>query len=290
MTERKFGRSYRIVIDPKDGGEPIIISMPLTVQFWMKRNTMSSLNYLSVDIYNLGESLRDRIFQDRFVVRDRTITFEGGYDSLSLMFKGIIFEASSARDGTNIITRIEARDGNFDVSTTKTFQTIEKGQTLKDVLEYLTGQFPTLERGAIGNYDEVLQRPVVLNGNTYDLLKKYSAGDVHVDNNKVFILKRSEGIEGEVPAINIDTGILETPRRDEGFLSVTTLFEPRISIDQIIDLESEIMPVYNGQYKVQGVLHQGIISEAVNGACRSTFDLWTGNTIFEIVREDGQEP
>lgn len=287
MSGEKFGRSYRIVIDPKDGGEPIIISMPLTVQFWMKRNTMSSLNYLSVDIFNLGPALRDRIFQDRFVVRDRTITFEGGYDSLSLMFKGIIFEANSSRDGTNIITRIEARDGNFDVSTTKTFQTFEKGKTLKDVLEFLTGQFPTLERGAIGNYDEVLRRPVVLNGNTYDLLKKYSAGDVHVDNNKIFILKRNEAIEGEIPAINIDTGLLESPRRDEGFLSVTTLFEPRITIDQIIDLNSEIMPIYNGQYKVQGVLHQGIISEAVGGPCRSTFDLWTGNTVFETVATDG---
>lgn len=290
MTERKFGRSYRIVIDPKDGGEPIIVAMPLTVQFWMKRNLMSSMNYLSVDIYNLGPALRDRIFQDRFVVRDRTITFEGGYDSLSMMFKGVIFEANSSRDGTNIITRIEARDGNYDVSTTKTFQTIDKGQTLKDVLSYLTGQFPTLERGAIGNYDQVLERPVVLNGNTYELLKRYSDNDVHIDNNKIFILKRNEVIEGEVPAINIDSGLLETPRRDEGFISVTTLFEPRITIDQIIDLNSEIMPIYNGQYKVCGILHQGIISESVNGACRSTFDLWTGNTIFEMVKQDGQEP
>lgn len=287
MTSQKFGRSYRVVIDPKDGGDPIIIAMPITVQFWVKRNTMSSLNYMSLDIYNLSPNLRDRIFQDRYVVRDRTVTLEGGYDSLSLMFKGIIFEANSARDGTNIITRIEARDGNFDVSSTKTFQTIERGKSVKDVLEFLTGQFPTLERGAIGSYDDTLNRPVVLNGNTYDLLKKYSAGDVHVDNNKVFILKKNEVIEGEIPVINIDTGILETPRRDDGFLNVTTLFEPRVTIDQIIDLQSAIMPIYNGQYKVLGVMHQGIISEAVGGACRSTFDLWTGNTVFEIVGQNG---
>ncbi len=284
----KFGRSYRITIDPKDGGEPIIVSMPLTVQFWIKRNTMSSLNYMSLDIYNLGPALRDRIFQDRYVVRDRTITMEGGYGSLSLMFKGIIFEANSSRDGTNVITRIEAKDGSFDASTTKTFQTIEGGKSLKDVMQFLSGQFPTLERGAIGNYDEVFKRPVTLNGNTYDLLKKYSNNEVHIDNNKIFILKNNEVIDGEVPAINIDSGLLESPRRDDGFLNITTLFEPRITIDQIVDLESKIMPIYNGQYKVQGLLHQGIISEAVNGACRSTFDLWTGNTIFERIAVDAQ--
>lgn len=283
----KFGRSYRIVIDPKDGGDPITIALPLTCQFWIKRNTMSSLNYCSIDIYNLSPKLRDRIFQDRFSVRDRTITFEGGYNTLSLMFKGIIFEANSSRDGTNVITRIEAKDGSFDVSESQTFQTIESGKSLKDLMEFLSGQFPTLEKGAIGNFTDIFKRPVVLNGNTYKLMKEYSSNKVHIDNNKIFVLKDNEVIEGELPAINIESGLIESPRRDDGFLNVTTLFEPRITINQIVDLKSSIMPIYNGQYKVQGILHQGIISEAVNGSCRSVFDLWTGNTVFERIAVDG---
>lgn len=283
MTSAKFGRSYRLVIDPKDGGPPIIVTMPLTVQFWLKRNTMASLNYLSVDIYNLGPALRDRIFQDRYVVRDRTITMEGGYDSLSLMFKGVIFQANSSREGTNIITRIEARDGNYDVGTSMTFQTLDKGKTLKDVFKFLAGQLPTVEMGAIGEYTDVLSRPVTLNGNTYELLKRYSNNEVFIDCNKIYVLQKDEIVAGDLPEINVDTGLLETPRRDEGFLTVTTLFEPRITIKQQIDLKSSIMKVYNGQYQVLGVMHQGIISEAQNGPCRSTFDLWVGNHVFRRV-------
>lgn len=267
-----------------DGGPPIIITMPLTAQFWVKRNTMSSMNYMSIDLYNLSKSLRDRIYQDRFTPRNHTIILEGGYDTLSLMFSGDIYEANSAREGTNIITRIEARTGIYDVTTTMTFQTLDAGKTLKDVFNFLIGQFPTLERGAIGDYNEVLLRPVNLNGNTYDLLKKYSNGDVFIDNGKVYVLKRNEVVPGDIPLISVDTGLLETPRRDDAFLTITTIFEPRVTIDQSIELKSAILPVYNGTYKVCGIMHQGIISGAVNGACRSTFDLNAGNKVFKIVQ------
>lgn len=265
-----------------DGGPLIVITMPFTIQFTLQRNTMSSLNGLHIDIYNLGKSTRDRIFQDRYVVRNRTITFEAGYETLSLIFHGNIFQASSAREGVNIVTRIEALDGSYPVFTTNTFETISKGKTLRDVLLFLSGQFPDLQVGAVGNYDEVLQRPVALNGNTYDLLKKYSANQVFVDNGKVYVLKNSETVQGEIPKITTETGLLETPRREDGFLTVTTIFEPRVAIGQQVELESKILPVYNGQYKVLGILHQGIISEAVGGRCQSIFSLYVGNETFSI--------
>jgi len=279
----KLGRSYRVTIDPADGQDPIVIGLPLTCQIWMRRSQMASLNYLTIDIHNLSPRVRDRIFQDRFEYRDRTITLEGGYDSLSLMFKGYIFEAGSSREGTEIVTRIEARDGNFDVMQTRTFQTISKGKTLKDVFEFLIGQFPNLEKGAIGNYDEVLQRPVTLNGNTYDLLKEYSDGQVFIDKNRVFVLKDNEVITGDIPLLNVDTGLLETPRRDDGFLSISTLFEPRITIKQSVELQSLVQPIYNGEYQVVGIQHQGTISEAVAGSFVTTIELWVGNNKFQIV-------
>ncbi len=282
----KFQRSYRLVIDPQDGQGQIVIALPLTVQFWMQRNQMASLNYFTVDIYNLGEETRNRIFQDRFETRGRTVTFEAGYDTLSVLFRGVIFEANTAREGNNLVTRIEARDGNFDVNTAQTFQSLNAGQTVSQVFRTLIGDFPTVEVGAIGDFPEVLQRPVVLNGNTYDQLKKYSDNQVFIDKNRVFILKNNEVIEGDIPSLTIASGLLETPRRDDGFLTVPVLFEPRVTVGQVVSLESQILPVYNGQYKVVGLTHQGIISEAVNGQCTSVFNLWVGNNSF-VIRDQG---
>ncbi len=280
----KFQRSFRITIDPKDGFPPIVITDPFTCQFWVQRNTMSSLNHMSLDIYNLGQATRNRIFQDRFQILNRTVVFEAGYDTLSTVFSGIIFEANSSRDRTNIITRIEARDGHYDVSTNKTFQTIQS-KTLKDVFNFLIGQFSNdplsnLELGAIGNYDQPTNRPVALNGNTYDLLKSYSQNQVFIDMGKVYVLQNTEVLDDIIPIINPSTGLLETPRRDDGFLTITTLFEPNINIGRMVRLQSEILPIYNGDYKVMGVMHQGMISQAVCGVARSIFNLYVGNNQF----------
>lgn len=276
----KFGRTYRLTIDPGDGSDLIIITLPFTVNFTVQRNTMASLNNFVIDIYNLSENTRRRIFQDRFVARRRTVTFEAGYETLTTLFKGYIFEANSRREGPNVITMIEARDGSYDVTTKMTFQTIGAGQTVKDILKYLIGQYDDLELGAVGDFPEVLQRPVTLNGNTYELLKTYSNRNVFVDLGRVYVLKPNEVVPGELPVLSPATGLLESPRRDDAFLTVPTLFEPRVGMGQPIELASTISPIYNGQYKVLGVLHQGVISQAVNGPLRSTFNLFTGTQLF----------
>lgn len=284
----KFGRNYRLTIDPGDGGPPIILTMPLTLRFTLQRNVMSNLNFVTIDIFNLSEKLRNRIFQDRYVFRYKTITLEIGYDTLFTVFKGYIFEASSAREGSDIVTTIQSRDGNYEVNTSQVFQTYSDGKTLADVFKFLIGQFPpSLTLGAVGDFPEKILRPVVLNGNVYDLLKQYSQNQVFIDLGKVFVLKQNETVAGQISEISLETGILETPRRDDGFLTVTTLMEPGVSMGQEVSLKSAIMPIYNGTYKVLGVLHQGIISAAIGGSCRSTFNLFTGTQTFGSFNQVG---
>lgn len=288
MTQ-KFGREYRLTLDLADGKPPIVIQLPFTVQFWIQRNTLSDLNRLDIDVYNLSESNRNRIFQDRFdLTTNRTLILEAGYTTLYRIFAGRIWRASSAREGTNIVTRIEARDGSFDVATSQTYQTFQQGQTLGDVLKFLAGQFPTLEIGAIGSYPQVLQRPLALNGATYDLLKKYSDNQMFIDNGKIYILADSEVLEGKAILINDASGLLDTPRRDEGFLSVTTLMEAGVQIKQVVKLESSVQPVYNGDYAVIGVIHQGVISAAICGECRSTFQLLAPNQFKQFTTVKSQ--
>ena len=281
---KKFGRAYRITIDPKDGQPPIVITLPFTVQFWVQRNTYSDLNNLTLDIYNLSETNRNRIFQDRFDIGvpnpnvpggfvGREITFEVGYSTLYQVYKGTIFQASSAREGTNIVTRISAMSGNFDVATTQTFQTIDGSQTLGQVFATLIGEFPNLSLGGMGDFSTTRPRPYVINGNVYNWIKQHSNQNVFIDNNKVYILRPAEALTGQVVSITDATGLLETPRRDEGFLSITTLLEPGINIGEQIAVNSTIQTAYNGQYKVAGIQHQGMISGAVCGEARSVFSL-----------------
>lgn len=281
----KFGREYRLVIDPADGGEPILITLPFTINFDVQRNTLSSLNVMSLEIYNLSAANRARIFQDRFdLSKERKISLEVGYTTLYRIFSGRIYEASSAREGVNIVTRIEARSGIFDVAASQTYQTVQAGQTVGDVLKTLIGQFSGLQLGAVGSFTDKLLRPAVLNGNTYNLLRIYSGNNVFIDNDRVYVLRDAETLAGQIIVLNDATGLLETPRRDDGFLVVTTLLEASVQIAAQVKLESSIQTIYNGQYKVVGLAHQGMISAAKSGVCRSMFQLLAPNKFKQFTQ------
>ncbi len=277
----KWVRNYRITVDDFETGQSTIIEPPFSIRFSINRSAMSSLNSMNLQITNLAERTRNAIFKDRFTNVYRKVTVEAGYgDQLFLIFSGDIFEANSTRQGTEFITSINARDGGFDTATTKSFVTLEKGTKYQDFLKRLMAEFPNLSPGAVGDFEGEFRRPVVVDGNTFEIIKKYSDGKVFIDLGKINTIKDNEVLEGDVPLINADTGLLETPRRDESYLTITTLFEPRIFMGQVVEIDSKILPVYNGQYKVIGVTHEGIISEAVGGQCQSTFNLLVGSQLF----------
>lgn len=294
MTQ-KFGRNYRLTIYPLSGAPAIIITMPFTISFSIVRDTGSYVNQMEIDVYNLSEEHRNQIYQDRYVlgaptdsngqpilnaqgdaVGSHNLILEAGYSNLYRVFYGRMFEASSARQGTNIITCIKGFDSNVDVASTQTFQTLQSGQTLGDVLKFLIAQFPGLQLGAIGDFPEMRNRPTVLNGNTWDLLKQYSNANVYIDNGKVYVLHDNEVLD-TISVIDDSTGLLETPRRDQGALYVTTLFEPSVQVGQQIKFQSSIQKNFNGTYKVIGIAHRGMISGAVCGRLYTVFRLLAPN-------------
>lgn len=276
----KFGRIYKLTIE-KDDGSAVVIEPPLTLQFNVQRNSMASINSATFQIFNLSEDVRNEIFQDRFsFLKYKKVILEAGYDDLSVVFVGSIFEANSASVGTEIVTTIYARDGGFDTVTAKTFRTVQKGVTIKDLVKGLIADFPNVTEGAVGDVEGTLTRPAALDGNTFYLLRTYTGEQVFIDLEKVNVLKNSEVLTGQVPLLSPQTGLLETPKREDAYLTITTLFEPRVIMSQFVELKSEVLPQYNGQYKVIGVNHQGVISGAIGGQCQSTFGLLIEGQLF----------
>jgi hypothetical protein len=283
----KLGRNYRVTIDMRDGNQ-IVIEDPLTAQFTIERTIASSMNTMNLVLFNLGQQTRDRIFQDWYATEPNTyrrIVFEAGYaGEYAIVFAGDLRSASSARSGTEILTVLQAFSGGFDTITAQYYETLAAGTTLRQLNENLVGTMPNLKLGAMGDNPDTFKRPVVLNGNSFYLMRKYNNEKVFVDNEIVNILQDDEAIEGDVQVINAATGLLETPRREDAFLTIATLFEPRIVIGQVIELQSSVQPIYDGQYKVVGANHQGIISGAVGGQCVSRFNLLLGQKAFDRLK------
>lgn len=277
----KFGRKFKLLIEV-DGGKTLVFQNPLTIQFNVKRNINALNSTLSMDIFNLSKIHRDMIFQDSFYTSNvqRNVELQAGYDNLYTIFKGTFNEANSVRSGVNIKTNIVSYNGAFETQNAFTYQTVKAGANHQGILQTLIGALTSvpgtkLTPGIISpTYaDKIQQRPVVLEGNVWSLIKKYSDGNAYIDLGKVYATKNNEYIAGGIPLIDASTGLLDTPKRSESLVEVSTLFEPRFSINQLVQLNSTVNTKYNGQYIVKGIEHAGIISDAVGGDLRTTIQM-----------------
>lgn len=272
----------------------IEIASPLTIEFDIDRNSASTLNQGTFRVYNLSQKNRDAIFQNRFDANNasngkrKTIIMQAGYGKeLSTIFQGDLLEAYSYRQGSDVITYISAQDGSWEAYNSVTNTTLEAGTSFSDVINLLASNLGT-KIGTISPTEGVHKRSTALNGNTFYLLTKDFKDQFFVDLgvfNKVDTNEVLKGLGGKVPLINSEAGLLGTPLLQGTNIVVDILFEPRINVAQLVQIQSSINSKFDGQFKVNGIRHSGIISDAVNGSCRTTLQLYAGNKVSGALKQ-----
>lgn len=293
----KFGRTYSMTIQTpsfgvvngirvpiQTGGQNgVTINFPLTLELEINRNTLASCNTASFRIYNMREDTRRQIFQDRYETTTyRQIVLRAGYDSdptPSIIFRGNLRSAYSHRQKENWITEIEAFDGGFGVQNGQVGLTIPAGYDLKNVVRSLIQGMPNVSLGAIGEIGGVQSaRGIVVNGSAWAALNQIAPdAQVFIDNEVANVIGKNEYVifPGEPYLIEASSGLLETPRRYDRLLDVPILFEPRLRVGGLIQLNSSV-PYYNGLYSVIGVRHMGVISGAISGKLISVATVFKG--------------
>lgn len=275
----KWTRNYILSIQAEGGW--LDITMPYTMSFSIVRNTMAQANTGRFTILNLAEDTRRRIYKDKY----RTNVYKGielraGYgdtkETLPLIFKGNIMQAYSQRNGVNYETSIEAYDGGFAYVNANTARAFADGTPDKQILESLIQDLPHVTKGKIGEYLDKLPKGNTMNGPTAELIKNISKSNFFIDNEKAYCLQDNECIKGSIQKITSDTGLMGSPLREEALLTFTIMFEPRLQVGQYIQLESQTEKLFNGEYKVLGIEHQGVISDAQSGRCITKASLYYG--------------
>jgi len=280
----KFGRKYTLLVDTVND-TTIEIKPPLTLEFNCKRNNLATANTASFKIYNLKEVTRNSIYKDKYnTLIYRKVELKAGYKEDSpIIFRGNILQAFSYRSGVNIITEITAYDGGFAISNSISAISVEKEEPQENVLATLVNDLRNVQGSRIGTFTRNSTRGRVLFGNTADLLVNETNDNFFIDNEKAYLLNRNEVIESGISIINAQSGLLESPRRSETQIIFKMLFEPQLQVSQIIELQSVINSILNGQYKVIGFEHIGTISEAVGGKCETNVSLWLGSEPLTII-------
>jgi hypothetical protein len=280
----KYKRNYVLLIQKRDG-TTIKITPPFTVEFDIHRNSLSSANVAQIRVFNLSPNNRGQIRKDQFDFGDlRSIAFSAGYgDNLSLAFVGNITQAWSVREGTNMITQIECFDGGYAYVNAVTNDQFPKDTLQSSIIDSLVSKLPGVSKGAIGSFPGQIARGNSYSGSTTDILGQLTGNGFFIDNGKAHCLNDSECLDGDIPLINAQSGLLGTPTLEAQYVNIEMLFEPGLRVGQLIQLEtvtadkaSGNQTSFNGRHKVLSIKHRGTISDAVCGTAITQVGLLPG--------------
>lgn len=289
----KLGRNYVLRVQDNGGrGSPVItgkgfleFTMPLTMEFDIKRALISSANVAQIRVLNLAEGNQVKLAHD---IRDwgtyQAVELRAGYGTnLPTIFKGNVRQCWSVREKTETITTIECYDGGFAMANAFTATSVPEGDTMGQTFARLISDLPGIKKGVIGSYTDKVGRPMALNGGTADQLAKLSEGGFFIDLETAHVLGENECIQGQVDELSSDSGLLSTPVRETGILRFDMIFEPRLIIGQRIFLKSKTARSFNGFYKVQEIHHKGTISAAQCREAVTSVTLSFGTEALEVV-------
>lgn len=266
----------------------IVIPPEFSIEFEITRNNLGSSQTSTFKIYNLGSAIRKLIYADQVDVANnpfRAIQFRAGYVGFTpLIFNGSMRKAYSQRQGVDMITTIEGYDGGLAMAAGFTSSTVVAGIPLSDVLANLATSLPSTKgTPIIGGFTGTTGRGKVLFGNTWNIIRQESDNLAFIDNGQVKILQPNEAIASDISVISSASGLLDSPARSGQLIELNMLFEPRLTVGQIVQLDSTTNALYNGTYKVVGFTHSGMISPAVAGEAKTKVQLWLGTNSIKLI-------
>lgn len=290
----KFNPVYSLKVEVDNGintsplrpefsaNKSVEITRPFTLEFTIVRQNTSSAQTGSFRIYGLGEEVRDAIQKDIFQFTQlRAIQLRAGYDNpngkfMALVFNGTVKQAYSYREKNIWVTEIEAYDGGFPMANGNGVAiTQAPGFTAAATMLQLAKFLPGMTgQPIIGSFPTKNKRGEVLFGNAWDLIQQKSNGLAMIDNGQLKVLNYSDVIQGEIPVLSAESGLLGSPKRTTSTLEFDMLFEPRLTLGQVVEVRSLTNRQYNRAWKVIGFEHRGTISDAVAGDLITSVRLW----------------
>lgn len=310
----KFGRSYLMTVTGKTPGlPPITIGFPTTLELNITHNIFSASNVADFSLYNLSTSNRSEISFNQFlkpqpypvILRAGYISQQGGLigspASLPIVFNGYANIAYSERNGSDLVTRINAFD-NGDIASNlppvyfnaSNSYTAPKGTLFVDmVTQVMSRLIPNgIRPGSIIVDPSQLPGPLLarrtFNGRVWTQLEqlaseigKGSGGKVYIENGICNMLGQKDTIPSisSLGTLSSSTGLLGIPKYTGATILCSCIFEPSLIIGAIINLDSSSFAPSNnlgspnGPCKVVAYTHRGVISGVQSGELISDITL-----------------
>lgn len=318
LTPTKFSRSYHLTITGKSGKE-IVITYPITIDFNISHHLFAAANAAEINLYGLSEYNRSEISFNQIakagvypiILRAGYLSQIGGGSPIGLpvIFTGYAHVAYTERQGTDLVTRINAFD-MADLSKPNPQAYFGPGDDVhvfpgtpwKQQVRQAMGALYPIKPGEINVID--IQLPVnnkkayTFTGRVWTVLMKLaseigrgSGGMVYVENGVVNVLGQTSTLSqvNSLGTLQSDSGLLGIPRYTGMEIMCSSIFEPALKIGAQIRLKSKYSPTgapSSSSYtlsadsvcKIVAYTHHGVISGAVSGSLVSDITLMQLNT------------
>lgn len=273
----KFGLNYRLTAQGNFQGVPyeLEIQYPLRIDFDIIRHNYASTNTAQIRLYNLSAQHRNMLLHDQYDFSPEdvlSVTLQAGYGNgpqWPVIFSGNATRAYSVREGVNFVTVIEAQDGGDAYANATVNTQFPAGTQQRDIIIALIEQLKPygVSAGSISKFEGEISKGVAYSGNVLDILRQLTNQNFFIDNLTANALVPGDSTAANVLTIDASAGLLETPIKQQQYLEIKILFEPRLVIGSQINLKSSTAAVYNGVHQVVSLHHKGTISGATSGHC-----------------------
>ena len=260
-----FNRNWSIRLNDRKFDKPIDIA------FKVEKSIKSEPNTCELRIWNLSEAHRKELTAaDKVAVR-----IDAGYvEGITTIFNGELRYVHVERDGADLITVIEGKDGGHAYQTARINRSVPAGTSVENVLRLcaeamgvgLGNVLDSIRNSRIGNVGAKYTEGKVLSGPVARILTTLlnSAGMTwSIQDGNLQVLDRGRARQDTSVLLTPDTGLVE---------AVLDLTKKKKRQVQVVKVKTLMVPgIYPGrQLRVR--------SETIQGAYRADKLIYTGDT------------
>ncbi|MFM0059200.1 hypothetical protein PQR64_26570 [Paraburkholderia phytofirmans] len=269
----QFGRKLSFRVTDNNGNGLDLSNFRVT--FKVEQSDIETPNLLIVTIYNLSDDTSNRIGGE-FTNVSLSAGYEGG--SYGQIFMGNIKWIERGKEkNTDKYLRIWAGDGDQAYNFTMCNQALAAGTDAKSVMDYLTGKFAEQGIGKAADFDhfvgvippQALSRGKVMQGMARDHMRDWSTKNGFkwsTQNGNLVLVPITGYRPGEAVVLSSTTGLIGTPKADQGGVKCRCLLNPNIVIGGLIQLAHDDI----------NTLTTNQLGLSINSIAISASTTWTG--------------
>ena len=231
---RQWGREAQLLVGKSGQGTQI---ENLRLQFEIVKTITETPNAAVIRVFNLHPDTAAKI-RDEY----QELFMNAGYhENVRQIFAGNITYAYNYRDGPDIITQIEAGDGDHDYRTAVVNATLAAGTGDEAIIDQVIQSMARTTKGYTSLEKKNRGRGRVISGNARDVLNDLAREHgVHwsIQDEKLVMVPVDKSIPNLQFEVNANTGMLGAPETNDKGISVKMLLNPDLRIGGTVHLDN----------------------------------------------------